>query len=637
MIFSIPEIYKDEILYSFICRYHERSGNISIKYTLQDFFSKHDVNLNLYLPCHISTMVENFPIGCTYTGKYIVLNHTLYKFYTFFSSDEYTKQLMDYMLDNSKNKVKAVHYNDNKKPMYFKFCPKCLDEDIKKYGETYWHRLHQIEGMYFCVKHKIPLENSRITCSNYSKKEYTVATKDNCIVETKKEYSYELKNKLLRLAENIEFIMYEDLPNRSTDWYQSNYINILKEKGLVTINGNLNINEIIYEFKKYYGDEFLNIVNCNIDQDRTTNWLINILRKSPQQFHPIKHLLIIDFLGYSIKDIFKNKIRYNPFGKGPWPCLNSVCQHYKENVIISVDKVTQAYSKKQNYIIGTFKCEICGFEYYRRGPDESEEDIYTISKVKNYGPVWKLKLKELINNNTPKQKMKKILNADIATILKYKNELELNINNIDKISTNYTKKIDRRKSNKNYHKIWIDLVDNNPGKSKTELSKLNKSVYDWLLKNDREWLDKNSPSKRIPIKKNDIIDWKKRDDEILEMIKKSFKVDLNSNEKPKKITLNYISILINRPLGSYISSGKMPKVEKYINLITDSRESFIKKKIIWAINLYYNNEKEMPSPYYIMQFLGINTYLKAEKDVYEKYTIKLINTILKLKKNYKRN
>lgn len=576
-------------------------------------------------------MVGNFPIGCKYIDKDIVLNNTLYKFYTFFSSDEYAEQLMNYMLGKSKNKIRAVHYNDNKKPMYFKFCPKCLDEDIEKYGETYWHKLHQIEGMFFCTKHKIPLENSSITCSNYNKRVYITASKDNCIIETKKEYSYELKNQLLRLAQNIEFIMSEDLPKKDTNWYQSNYINILKKLGLATINGNLKTDKIIYEFKKYYGDELLNIINCNIDEDKSTNWLINIFRKHKQQFHPIKHLLIIEFLGYSIKDIVENKIIYNPFNRGSWPCLNSVCKYYKQNVITSVEKITEEYHRNQKYTIGTFKCESCGFKYCRRGPDDNEENIYNINKVKDWGIVWKSKLIELINNNTSIHEMSKILNADRATILKYKNEIELNKNSMDKISINSINKIDKRKSNKNYREIWTNLVNSNPDKSKSELSKLDKSTYDWLLKNDREWLDKNSPCKKKSVKKGDIIDWEKRDDEVLDMIKKRVKIDLYSNEKPERITENYISILINRPLGVYRATGKMPKVEKYVESIVDTKESFIKKKIIWAINLYYNNENEIPTSSYIMNFLGLNKYLKDEKDMYERYTIKLINIISKMK------
>jgi len=150
-------------------------------------------------------------------------------------------------------------------------------------------------------------------------------------------------------------------------------------------------------------------------------------------------------------------------------------------------------------------------------------------------------------------------------------------------------------------------------------------------------LDKNSPSKKIPIKKDDTVDWNKGDDDVLNMLKKSFKADLNSSEKPKRISVNYLSTLINRPLMYYISTGKMPKVEEYINLIVDTRESFIKKKIIWAINLYYNNfygsNMETPTLEEIIKFLGIDTYLKCEKDKYEEYTIKLINIISNIHRN----
>src|SRR5205085_11862301 len=41
-----------------------------------------------------------------------------------------------------------------------RFCPSCVIEDRDKYGETYWHRLHQISGVEICPRHDIPLEQS---------------------------------------------------------------------------------------------------------------------------------------------------------------------------------------------------------------------------------------------------------------------------------------------------------------------------------------------------------------------------------------------------------------------------------------------------------------------------------------------
>lgn len=99
---------------------------------------------------------------------------------------------------------------------------------------------------------------------------------------------------------------------------------------LATVNGNLRVKELVAKFKQYYGEEFLDLIQCNISNDGYNNWLLDIFRKPRKRTHPIRHLLVINFLGYSIKDIVENEVRYKAFGDGHWPCMNKVCKNYKK-------------------------------------------------------------------------------------------------------------------------------------------------------------------------------------------------------------------------------------------------------------------------------------------------------------------
>lgn len=44
---------------------------------------------------------------------------------------------------------------------YLKLCPDCMREDIKRYGEAYYHAEHHIPGMKICPKHLCPLKMVR--------------------------------------------------------------------------------------------------------------------------------------------------------------------------------------------------------------------------------------------------------------------------------------------------------------------------------------------------------------------------------------------------------------------------------------------------------------------------------------------
>ena len=46
-----------------------------------------------------------------------------------------------------------------------RYCPLCLQEDIEKYGEAYWHRAHQIWVMDKCHKHGCNLLDADMSLS----------------------------------------------------------------------------------------------------------------------------------------------------------------------------------------------------------------------------------------------------------------------------------------------------------------------------------------------------------------------------------------------------------------------------------------------------------------------------------------
>lgn len=46
-----------------------------------------------------------------------------------------------------------------------RFCPKCIEYDIRVFGEPYWHRKHQVPGVTVCSIHKISLCETCPTCN----------------------------------------------------------------------------------------------------------------------------------------------------------------------------------------------------------------------------------------------------------------------------------------------------------------------------------------------------------------------------------------------------------------------------------------------------------------------------------------
>lgn len=51
------------------------------------------------------------------------------------------------------------------KERHLRFCPICVSEDRERFGESYWHRLHQLQGMNCCNIHKCRLIDSSVIIS----------------------------------------------------------------------------------------------------------------------------------------------------------------------------------------------------------------------------------------------------------------------------------------------------------------------------------------------------------------------------------------------------------------------------------------------------------------------------------------
>ena len=237
-------------------------------------------------------------------------------------------------------------------PRFFRFCPKCLEEDSEKYGELYWHRLHQIPGVLVCPNHRVDLQNSTVPLQGFNKHEYYAASLENCqSIPNRKNYSDDTHQKLSVLAQDIELLINNNLPAHDFQWFSRQYKSLLINKGLANANGRIRVKKLLDEFIFFYGNEMLNVVDSMIDYEDKSNWLLAIVRKHRKSFHPIRHLLLIRFLTGTVAEFFTTNYEYKPFGNAPWLCLNAVAEHYLQPVVTNLT-VTHCLENKKP--LGTF-------------------------------------------------------------------------------------------------------------------------------------------------------------------------------------------------------------------------------------------------------------------------------------------
>lgn len=84
-----------------------------------------------------------------------------------------------------------------------------------------------------------------------------------------------------------------------------------------------------------------------------------------------------------------------PFGAGPWPCLNSASEHLGQRLITTVE-ISMTKRRRRRVPKGTFRCS-CGFAYARVGPDRSDLDQYHIDDYLSFGEQWDRRVRELVS------------------------------------------------------------------------------------------------------------------------------------------------------------------------------------------------------------------------------------------------
>ena len=583
---DFPQINHDELIYSIIGRYHKTDGNNNIKDTFKDFFSSTSITPIVQLTCLLERLCSNLPKELGYSSDYFIKNCTLFPFYAPFMSFESRQKCIETMkLKNGsglKTRMGIVAGGICRKNNIF-YCPECIKEEVKSLTGPYIHRLHQVEGIFICEKHKCKLKEYGQRVQSKAQ----VICLDINNIDFKDEYfnDKDIEDKLLSLAKEVKYLLQNDISsflNRAI--VNEKYYNILSEKGYLTVSGNVKQRKLGQDFINYYGHDFLEILESYIDIRNENNWLKAMLRKAYCIVHPIRNILLIDFLCENIGEF----VEYKAQETRGYPCLNKFCTSYKVGSD-TVYKITADYKTREPVI--TVTCNECGFVYSRK----NSSDIYKIGKVKDYGFLWLSKLESLLtaNTNNSLRELSRVMHCDPKTVVKY--AYKLGCSNSIQSKMNINSKVNIHSSNNNrvqYRKCIKEILRRNPTFSISEIKQYKYKEYMWLYKNDKDWLKSVGTNLIQPVKSvQSRVNWDQRDMKLVDLLRTAYQY-LKSNEPEKRVT----KTLLGRKCGklSYIEKrlSKLPLSKEYLGSVQESVEEFqIRRVNTICINLHNKGEE----------------------------------------------
>ena len=213
-----PEIYPDELVYSWFGRFAVHSGYINSQLLQFLYCKRSDTPIKEFIgnlnPEARACIAKIYPL------REMVLEHTMYPQYAkFVPLDKKKEALNKLCYENCDMHHLFAVLPRCEKEQYLKYCPICSREDRQQYSETYWHRKHQIRNIGVCPKHKCRLMDSIVPARSMSLYSFITAEE---VIPNSEEYTLVNNQLQIKFAEYAEQVfdapvdLKKDVPSSAT-------------------------------------------------------------------------------------------------------------------------------------------------------------------------------------------------------------------------------------------------------------------------------------------------------------------------------------------------------------------------------------------------------------------------------------
>ncbi|WP_224984217.1 TnsD family transposase [Geomonas agri] len=577
MLSFFPAPYPDELLYSVCARYHLRSCNASPKASMLELFGSSTACATVDLPNRLQYLCNQLSKGTLITPNRLLSENTMLPLYRPFLPKARLARITKWMLESTRGgsihvaigaTASTVHH-----PRYLQFCIECLKADEERFGEAFWHRCHHVPGVHVCHKHGVSLFATEFPVKVQLNKHLFYPLPNLAGGAVEQEAVEASSTAELLIASNVAWLLHaNDDEWPGLKWIRRRYLDFLRIRDLATLSGRVYQEQLIREFNAYYGEQFLQRVGCQVQPEGGDSWLSRLVRKPRTASHPLKHILLMGFLGVDVNEFFSGgMVGHSPFGRGPWPCLNPVAPHYKKSVVTHCLITRNSESGKP---VGNFICP-CGFCYARTGPDGGREDRYRIGRIIQYGPVWESELLRWWQKGIGLRAIARHLGVTSKTVTRHISYLQVRPLQSPATTSN---EVDIRRAR------WIKLRSSFPSAGRKLLRSLAQADYVWLYRHDRDWLKANMPPP-LPYSKNrDLrVNWPRRDWEVAAAIQKAQRIIRARLGKPTRVTVSALGKYIGGLFILQHKLHKLPLTGRQLQKVCESKDGFALRRVRRAV------------------------------------------------------
>jgi hypothetical protein len=535
-------------------------GGGSPKQTLQDLFSSRNVIAGLDLQGHLGQLAANLPPTWNLTPDRLATEFTLFPYYLAFQSTTVRERALLTLIEGS---LSGLHLLLGLAPAdsrvkNLRFCTDCLQEMERRHGEFYWRLSQQLPGVLVCQEHGCVLLDSGVPLLLGNRQAFIAATVENCsrgrpVVPA----SLADLGVLPTVAQSCRNALQSPPQARSPQNWAVSYRSRLIQAGLASAEGRVNQESVEGQLQSHFGEALLPLLADVGASDLA--WLRRLTQQRERALHPLFHILFQEFLDHLVSN--------QPFGEGPWPCLNPLSPHQGELLIGKV-----SIHRNHGRVVGVFECD-CGFAYTRNILSESG----TVGRARplRFGEAFDQMLRHLAGEHVGIRETARRLHVNARTIRLRAAKLGLDTDWKPARPPSLV-----AADTDEHRRAWNALMRSHTAAGRKDLSRMAPALHTWLYRHDRKWLAAHQPAaKRFAHPARH--DWGNLDEQWKQRVA-DLAEEIRYELPPRKVTLAEISRRTEEPAWLPNHLRRLPCTQVCLKRLRDTDADFQARRVAWA-------------------------------------------------------
>lgn len=245
----------------------------------------------LFLSSHLAVLAEVMSL----TSLGLLYEHTVFPYSTARMDPFATKRLARNIIELSGKSITVLVQSASLGRGIPRYCRACINDDLSQYGESYWHRRHNLPFIQRCSIHGELL--LALPVKNHSAAIAVTLLPEECDGHVVKELLPEPTASTLM---DLSIGCLEGMDRRAELEWRQEYRRLAERKGYPRQGCGFSSLSVLTAFKQFYGEELLDSAGLNFLPTAINAWPVLLLRSGyAVAATTARHILLQTFLEHS--------------------------------------------------------------------------------------------------------------------------------------------------------------------------------------------------------------------------------------------------------------------------------------------------------------------------------------------------